>query len=69
MKALQLTTAGVTAGLAAALLGGAFWAQNANIDSDRYLVSGDVITVVAAVGGALFLAVTAGLIYRAARRR
>ncbi len=68
MKALQLTTASLTAGLAAALLGGAFWAQDANIDSDRYLVSGDVITVVAAVGGALFVALTAGLIYRAARR-
>jgi hypothetical protein len=67
MKALQLTTASVTAGLAAAFISGVFWAQNANIDSDRYLVSGDVISVVAGVAGALFVALTAGLVYRAVR--
>jgi hypothetical protein len=69
MKALQLTTATVTAGLAAAFIGGAFWAQDANIDSDRYLISGDVISVVGAVAGALFVALTAGLVYHAARSR
>jgi hypothetical protein len=67
MKALNYITATLAAGLAAAFLGGAFWAQNANFDSDRYLVSGDAITVLAAVGGALFLALAAGLVYRAAR--
>jgi hypothetical protein len=67
MKALQIITATVAAGLAAAFLGGAFWAQDANIDPDRYLVTGDVITVVAAVAGALFVALAAGLFYRAVR--
>jgi hypothetical protein len=67
MKTLQIITATVAAGLAAAFLGGAFWAQDANIDPDRYVVSGDVITVVAAVVGALFVALAAGLVYRAAR--
>jgi hypothetical protein len=67
MKALQIITGSLAAGLAAAFLGGAFWAQDANIDADRYLISGDVITVVAAVAGALFVALAAGLFYRAAR--
>ena len=48
MKALQIVTGSVAAGLAAAFLGGAFWAQDANIDPDRYVVSGDVISVVSA---------------------
>jgi hypothetical protein len=67
MKALQIITGSLAAGLAAALLAGAFWAQDANIDPDRYLVSGDVISVVGAVGGALFVALAAGLFYRAVR--
>ena len=67
MKALQIVTGSLAAGLAAAFLGGAFWAQDANIDPDRYLVSGDVISVVGAVAGALFLALAAGLFYRAVR--
>jgi hypothetical protein len=67
MKALQIVTGSLAAGLAAAFLGGAFWAQDANIDPDRYLVSGDVISVVAAVGGALFTALALGLFYRAVR--
>jgi hypothetical protein len=67
MKALKVITGSVAAGLAAAFLGGAFWAQDADIDSDRYLVSGDVITVVAAVAGALFVVLAAGLFYRAVR--
>jgi hypothetical protein len=68
MKALQITTASLTAGLAAALLAGAFWAQNANIDWDDYFVNADLVSAVGAVGGALFVALTAGLIYRAFRR-
>jgi uncharacterized membrane protein YfcA len=68
MKALQITTASLTAGLAAALLAGAFWAQSANVDWDRYLVNADVVTAVGAFGGALFVALTAGLVYRAFRR-
>ena len=67
MKALQIITGSLAAGLAAALLGGAFWAQDANIDPDRYLVGGEVISAVGAVGGALFLALAAGLFYRAVR--
>jgi hypothetical protein len=67
MKALSITTASLTAGLAAALLSGAFWAQHAAIDWDRYLVSADLVTVVGAIGGALLLALTAGLIYRGFR--
>jgi hypothetical protein len=67
MKALSITTASLTAGLAAALLSGAFWAQHANIDWDHYFVSADVVTLVGAIGGALLLAVTAGLVYRGFR--
>ena len=67
MKALSIITASVTAGLAAALLSGAIWAQNANIDWDRYFSSADVVTVAGAVGGALLVALTAGLIYRGFR--
>ena len=67
MKALQLTTASVTAALAAAFIGGAFYGQEATIDPDRYLVSGDVISIVGAVAGAVFVALTAGLLYRAFR--
>ena len=67
MKTLSIITASFAASLAAAFLGGAFWAQDANIDSDRYLVSGDVITGVAAVLGALFVVLAAGLFYRAIR--
>ncbi len=67
MKALQIVTGSLAAGLAAAFLGGAFWAQDAAIDPDRYLVSGDVISVVSAVAGALFLALAAGLLYRVVR--
>jgi hypothetical protein len=67
MKALQIVTGSLAAGLAAAFLGGAFWAQDANIDPDRYLVSGDVISVVGAVAGALLLMLAAGLFYRAVR--
>jgi hypothetical protein len=69
MRTLQLTTASVTTGLAAAFIGGAFWAQDANIDSDRYVISGDVISVVGAIAGALFVGLTALLVYRAARNR
>ena len=58
MKALSIITASVTAGLAAALLSGAIWAQNANIDWDRYFASADVVTVAGAVGGALLVALT-----------
>jgi hypothetical protein len=68
MKALQITTASVTAGLAAALLAGAVWAQNANIDWDRYIGNADLVTAVGAVGGALLVALTAGLVSRAFRR-
>jgi hypothetical protein len=67
MKALQIVTGTLAAGLAAAFVGGAFWAQDANIDPDRYVVSGDVISVVGAVAGALLLALAAGLFYRAVR--
>ena len=68
MKALQITTASVTAGLAAALLAGAVWAQGANIDWDDYFANANVVTAVGAIGGALFVALTAGLVYRAFRR-
>ena len=61
MNALQIVTGSLAAGLAAAFLGGAFWAQDANIDPHRYLVSGDVISVVGAVAGALLLMLAAGL--------
>ena len=67
MKALQIVTGSLAAGLAAAFISGAFWAQDATIDPDRYLVSGDVISVVGAVAGALLLALAAGLFYRAVR--
>ena len=67
MKALQIVTGSLAAGLAAAFLSGALWAQDANVDADRYLVSGDVISVVGAVAGALLLALAAGLFYRAVR--
>ena len=67
MKALQIVTGSLAAGLAAAFLGGAFWAQNANIDPDRYLVSGDVISVLGGVAGALFLALAAVFFFRAVR--
>jgi hypothetical protein len=69
MKAAKIITGSLVAGLAAALLAGAFWAQNTDLDSDRYIVSGDVISVVGAVGGALCLALAAGLIYRCVRPR
>jgi hypothetical protein len=69
MKATKIITGSLAAGLAAALLGGAFWAQHTEIDSDRYIVSGDLNSVVGAVGGALFLALAAALIYRGARPR
>jgi hypothetical protein len=69
MKTARIITGSLAAGLAAAFLSGAFWAQDAHIDSDRYLISGDVISVVGAVGGALLLALAAGLFYRAARPR
>ena len=68
MKALQITTASLTAGLAAALLAGAFWAQHATIDWDDYFVNADLVSAVGAVGGALFVVLTGGLIYRAFRR-
>jgi len=67
MKAVQIVTGSLAAGLAAAFISGAFWAHDATIDPDRYLVSGDVISVVGAVAGALLLALAAGLFYRAVR--
>jgi hypothetical protein len=69
MRTLTIITGSLAAGLAAALLAGAFWAQDADIDSGRYLVSGDVISVVGAVGGAFFVALAAGLFLRVARPR
>jgi hypothetical protein len=67
MKAARIIFGTVAAGLAAALLSGAFWAQHSDIDWDRYLISDNVVSVVGAVGGALFVALAAGLFYRAAR--
>jgi hypothetical protein len=69
MKAVQFITGTVAAGLAAALLAGAFWAQNATIDWDSYLISANLVSVVGAVGGALCLALAGSLIYRGARSR
>jgi hypothetical protein len=69
MKALTIITASLTAGLAAALLGGAFWARSADIDWDRYLISADLVSVVGALGGAVFIALTAGLVYLGFRPR
>jgi uncharacterized membrane protein YfcA len=68
MKAMQITTASVTAGLAAALLSGTFWAQHANVDWDRYFINADLVSAVGAIGGAILVALTAGLVYRAFRR-
>jgi hypothetical protein len=69
MKAANILSAILTAGLAAAFLGGAAWGHNADIDSDRYLISNDVITAVGAFGGALFLALTARFFYLGVRAR
>jgi hypothetical protein len=69
MKAARIITGTIAAGLAAALLAGAFWAQDTDIDSDRYVVSGDVISLVGAVGGALCIVLAANLIFRGARSR
>ncbi len=69
MKAVQIITGSLAAGLAAAFLGGAAWGQNAVVDWDRYIISGDVVTVVGAVGGALLLALAALLIYLGVRPR
>ena len=44
MKTMQITTASVTAGLAAALLAGAVWAQHANINWDDYVGNADLVT-------------------------
>jgi len=67
MKAGRIVTGSLAAGLAAAFLGGADWAQNADIASADYIVSGDAITVAGAVLGALFLALAALLIYTGVR--
>ena len=69
MNAARVITGSIAAGLAAAFLAGAFWAQGADIDSDRYVISGDVISIVGALGGALCLALAGNLFYRAARSR
>ena len=69
MRAVQIITGSLAAGLAAAFLSGAVWAQNADIDSARYVVSGDAITAFGAVAGALFLVLAAVLFYRGVRPR
>lgn len=69
MRAVQIITGSLAAGLAAAFLSGAVWAQNADIDSARYVVSGDAITAVGAVAGALFLVIAACLFYLGVRPR
>ncbi len=69
MRAVQIITGSLAAGLAAAFLSGAVWAQNADIDSARYIVSGDAITAVGAVAGALFLVLAASLFYLGVRPR
>ena len=67
MKALTIITATLAAGLAAAFVGGAVWGYNADIDSERYLISNDVVTAAGAVGGAVFLALAAHLFRRGTR--
>jgi hypothetical protein len=69
MKAARIAAGSVAAGLAAALLAGAFWAQHADIDPDRYIINGDVITAVGALLGALCLALAGQLFYRSVRSR
>ena len=69
MKAANILSAILTAGLAAAFLGGAVWGHNAAIDSDRYLISNDVVTATGALGAALFLALTARFFYLGVRAR
>jgi len=67
MKAVQIVTGILAAGLAAAFLSGANWAHNADIDSARYIVSGDAIIIAGAVAGALFVVLAARLIYLGVR--
>ncbi len=67
MKAVHLVTGSLAAGLAAAFVGGAFWAQDTDVDSARYLLSGDAITVAGAVLGALFAVLAARLLYAGVR--
>jgi hypothetical protein len=69
MKAGKIITGSLAAGLAAAFLGGAVWGHNADVDWDRYIINGDVVTAVGAVGGALFLVLAARLIYLGVRPR
>jgi hypothetical protein len=69
MKAVQIITGSLAAGLAAAFLAGAAWGQNADITWDPYIINGDVVTVVGAVGGALLLALAALLLYLGVRPR
>jgi hypothetical protein len=67
MKVGRIISGSIAAGLAAAFLGGADWAQSADVASADYIVSGDAITVAGAVLGALFLALAALLIYTGVR--
>ena len=69
MRTANILSAILTAGLAAAFLAGAVWGHNADIDSDRYLITNDVITAVGAAGGALFLALTARFFHLGVRTR
>jgi hypothetical protein len=69
MKAGRIIAGVLAAGLAAAFLGGADWAQGADIASADYVVSGDAITVAGAVLGALFVALAARLVYTGLRPR
>ena len=66
MKALQIVTGGLAVGLAAAF-SVAPSGPRTPTSTSTYIVSGDVISVVGAVAGALLLALAAGLFYRAVR--
>ena len=67
MKALQIITGTLAAGLAAAFLAGAVWGHDAKVDWDPYIINGDVVTAAGAVGGAVSLALAVLLIYRGVR--
>lgn len=69
MKALQIVTGALAAGLAAAFLAGAFWAQDTAIDWNHYFLSADAVSIAGAVLGALFVVLAARLTYLAATRR
>lgn len=69
MKALQIVTGLTAAGLAAAFLAGAVWAQRTGIDWDHYFLSADAVSIAGAALGALFVALAARLTSLAATRR